>query len=68
MTARAQFWTHLPRKNGTCNIKIYTYHEGDKNYVATPHHARPGDRDNHLGRLKPIARLANQRHLIRLEN
>ncbi|WP_020570631.1 site-specific integrase [Neolewinella persica] len=70
MTARAKLWTHRPRKNGTCNIKIYTYHEGDKNYAATPHHARPGDWDNDLGRLKPTAPLAKRINAIltRLEN
>lgn len=70
MTARAVLWHHRPRKNGSCNVKIYVYHEGKKTYTATPFHVRPEHWDADAGRLKPGVPLARRVNpvLVRLEN
>lgn len=70
MTVRATLWHHRPRKNGSCNIKLYIYDGTVKKYVATPHHARPEEWDEARGRMKPTAPLAKRINAVitRLEN
>lgn len=51
-------WKHSVRKDGTSNIKIYSYQEGKKKYVKTKFYALPKDWDERRGRLKPRAPFA----------
>jgi site-specific recombinase XerD len=60
MTVRATLWKYEPRKDGTCNIKIYISNDGKKRYERTPHYVRPEEWDNNLGRLKAKSPLAKR--------
>lgn len=55
MTVRCVLWTYKPRKDGSCNIKLYINTEEGKQYKATKYYAKPGDWDNKLGRFKRTA-------------
>ena len=51
MTVRAILWTYEPRKNGTCNIKIYV-NDGKKKYFKTKLSVLPQDFDAQKGLVK----------------
>ncbi|MCB0651557.1 MAG: tyrosine-type recombinase/integrase [Saprospiraceae bacterium] len=52
MRAHAMLWTYKPRKDGTCNIKIYVGFEGDKKYFKTKFHVLPSEFDDIKGEVK----------------
>lgn len=62
MTVRAVLWTYKPRKDGSCNIKLYVQSNGKKTYLKTPFHAHPKEWDDRKERLKltvPLAKKIN---------
>lgn len=52
MTVKAVLWTYEPKKNGTCNIKIYVNIEGKKKYFRTKLSVLPRDFDANRGLVK----------------
>lgn len=58
MTVRAIIWTYKPRKDGTCNVKIYWQHEGKKGYIKTDYYILPTDWDDDKG----LVRKSNPLH------
>ncbi|MEM9528798.1 MAG: phage integrase SAM-like domain-containing protein, partial [Bacteroidota bacterium] len=70
MTVRAVLWKYEPRKDGSCNIKLYINADGKKKYQKTPYHARPKEWEKRTGRLKPQVPLASKINaaLAKLEN
>lgn len=69
MTVRATLWTYEPRKDGSCNIKLYISNNGKKKYQRTPHYVMPTEWDSKRGRLKKHAPFAGKINgiLARLE-
>lgn len=60
MTVKAVLWTYKPRKNGTCNIKIYVHRGKQKKYLKTEHYARPEEWNPELGRLHEVTALSRK--------
>ncbi len=58
MTVRAIIWTYKPRRDGSCNIKIYWQHEGKKGYIKTEYYVTPSDWDE----VKGLVRRSNPLH------
>ncbi|MCB0650922.1 MAG: phage integrase SAM-like domain-containing protein [Saprospiraceae bacterium] len=52
MRAQVMIWTYKPRKDGTCNIKIYAGYKGDKKYFKTKFHVLPSQFDKNKGLVK----------------
>lgn len=60
MTVRAQLWKYKPRKDGSCNIKLYIQSDGKPRWKKTPFHCKPSEWDNRAGKIKPAVPLANK--------
>lgn len=58
MTVRPIIWKHKPRKDGTCNIKIYVNPTDGPKYRRTNYHVPLKDWDEKINRLKKGAPLA----------
>lgn len=57
-------WTYQPRRDGTCNIKIYEYSDSGKAYHRTQYFVAPSDWDDNKRRVRkshPLAGAINQR-------
>ncbi len=52
MTVKAVLWTYEPKKNGTCNIKIYANVDGRKKYFKTKLSVLPEHFDDKKGIVK----------------
>lgn len=52
MTVKAILWTYEPKKNGTCNVKIYVNIEGQKKYFKTKISTLPEHFDAKRGLVK----------------
>lgn len=52
MTVKAVLWTYEPKKNGTCNIKLYANVDGKKKYFRTKLSVLPQDFDQNKGLVK----------------
>lgn len=64
MTVRAILWKHKPRKDGSCNIKIYVNPTDGQKYQKTDFHVLPKDWEETTGRIKkgvPLAIKINAR-------
>jgi len=70
MTVRATLWKYKPRRDGSCNIKLYIQEKGSKRYQKTDYHAYPKEWDERRGRLKKTSILASKINpiLCRLED
>jgi site-specific recombinase XerD len=51
MRVKAILWTYKPRRDGSCNIKIYVQDGGKKHYRKTDFYATPENWDKDKGRL-----------------
>lgn len=54
MRAQIILWSYKPRKDGTCNIKIYVGYEKEKKYFKTKFHVLPVEFDSKKGIVKKI--------------
>lgn len=52
MNLRNILWTYAPRKDGSCQIRIYVHHQGKKKYFGTGLNVQPDDWDQHKGEVK----------------
>ncbi len=52
MTIKAILWTYEPKKNGTCNIKLYLNNNGQKKYIKTKLAVLPQQFDTVKGLVK----------------
>ena len=52
MTVRVIIWKHKPRKDGTCNVKLYVNPSKGYKYRGTDFHVKPKDWDDEVGRVK----------------
>lgn len=62
MTVRPILWKHKPRKDGTCNIKIYVNPTDGQKYRKTDYHVRPDQWNADAGQVlkgMPLARKIN---------
>jgi site-specific recombinase XerD len=64
MTVRATLWKYKPRRDGSCNIKLYIQDKGKKRYQKTDYHAHPKEWDDRRGRLKRNSPLATRINAI----
>ncbi|MTB51919.1 tyrosine-type recombinase/integrase [Lewinella sp. W8] len=60
MTVRAQLWKYKPRKDGSCNIKIYIQSGKTKRWKKTPFYCKPSEWDSRAGKMKTSVPLANK--------
>lgn len=49
MRVKAILWTYKPRRDGSCNIKIYVQSRGEKEYRKTDFYCLPENWDKDLG-------------------
>jgi len=62
MRVKAVLWTYKPRRDGSCNIKIYVQGGGEKHYRKTDFHTTPDNWDKDKGRLiatDPLSKKTN---------
>lgn len=52
MNVRPVLWTYKPRKDGSCNIKIYISFKSVKKYIKTSYHCHPRDWNTTSGKVK----------------
>ena len=52
MNFRNILWTYAPKKDGTCDVKIYFSDKGKKKYVSTGIKVHPGEWDERKQRVK----------------
>ena len=64
MNFRNLLWTYAPRKDGSCDIKVYVNAHGQKKYFSTGLRVMPKDWDEKKGQVKrshPLAELYNSK-------
>lgn len=52
MNVKPVLWTYRPRKDGSCNIKIYVSFKSVKKFIKTPYHCFPRDFNKTRGKVK----------------